>query len=216
MPGLEKNFSDVSKTLANIIAILLHPLLMPTFMFVIFIYFLPDIFNPLSMKAMLYVLLLIFLTTFVIPALSILGLRTSAVISNLKLENRSERRLPFVFIAVFYAVTTFLFIDKLDISRVLIVLMISISAQIIILTIITFFWKISIHASGSGGMTGILLALIYLFPENPLLYPFIGLVLISGLVLSSRLYLNVHSQAEVYAGYIFGFVVSFVSLYYLA
>ncbi|MFC2126255.1 PA-phosphatase [Bacteroidota bacterium] len=205
----------MTKTLANTISILMHPLLMPTFMFMILIRFLPDIFNPLSMKAMFYVLLLVFLTTFVIPALSLLGLWTSSVISNLKLENKSERRLPFIFIAVFYTITTFLFIDKLDVNRVLIVIMISVSVQIVLLAVITFFWKISIHASGTGGMTGFLLALIYLFPETPLIYPFVGLILVSGLVLSSRLYLNVHSQTEVYIGYVLGFVLSFTSLYYL-
>jgi len=206
----------VTKILATTISILLHPLLMPTYMFMILIRFLPDVFNPMSMKAMLYVLLLVFLTTFVIPSLSLLGLRTSSIISNLKLENRNERKLPFIFISVFYILTTFLFIDRLEVGRILTILLISVSAQIVLLAIITFFWKISIHGAGIGGMSGFLLALIYLFPENPLLYPFVGLILISGVVLSARLYLDVHSPKEVYFGYAFGFTASFASLFLFA
>lgn len=178
-------------------------------MLAILIKFLPDLFAPMNLHIMLLLLLLVFLTTFVIPVLSLLGLYTSNIISNIKLEKSEERKLPLIFITFFYAVTSFMFVDKLEVNSILLLMLVMVSVQVALLTIITFFWKISIHSAGIGGMTGFMLALAYLFPESNLLLPLVILVLLSGLLLSARMYLNAHIPLEVYSGYAFGFILSF-------
>jgi membrane-associated phospholipid phosphatase len=59
-----------------------------------------------------------------------------------------------------------------------------------------------------GGLSGALLALC-LFVPNPPLPLLYGVLGISGLVLSSRLKLEAHTGAQVYAGYLLGFSCTF-------
>ena len=91
---------------AKIISYLLHPLLMPTLLLLVLLFFIPESLQPVSGKIALMIILLVFITTFIIPALSILGLRTTMTISSVKLQNRTERVLPFSFITIFYGLTT--------------------------------------------------------------------------------------------------------------
>jgi len=202
----------MKKSFATIISWVAHPLLMPTFLFVLLLIFVPGLLEPMGTRVTLYLLLLVFIATFLIPVLSLLGLRGAGSISRIRMENRKERLMPFSFITVFYFITAYLFRVKLELNPLLQVTLISISVIVLTVTVITFFWKISIHAAGAGGLAGFLMALSYLFPEQRIYLPFAGALLISGIILSSRLKLNAHSPMEVYAGFMVGLLISFTSL----
>jgi membrane-associated phospholipid phosphatase len=75
----------------------------------------------------------------------------------------------------------------------------------VICTLINLKWKISIHMVGMGGLTGVDFALSNLFFFNPLL-PGCILILLSGLVGSSRMVLRQHSLLQVVVGFAVGFV----------
>jgi membrane-associated phospholipid phosphatase len=90
------------------------------------------------------------------------------------------------------------------------------SILVAILTIVTVFFKISVHGSGAGSMIGFLLAIMLLYPEHNLMWALIGIVLIAGSVMTSRLYLNAHTPVEVYSGFALGLFISFFSLFFLA
>jgi membrane-associated phospholipid phosphatase len=203
----------MNKSIANTVSWVAHPLLMPTFLFVLLKTFVPGILEPMGSRVSYYVLLLIFITTFLIPVLSLLGLRGSGSIARIKLENRRDRLLPFSFITLFYFITAYLFRVKLDINPMLQEMLISISVIVLLVTLITFFWKVSIHAAGAGGLAGFILALTYLYPDQRLYLPFAGILIISGIILSSRLKLNAHSPGEVYVGFMVGLAISFTSLF---
>ena len=202
----------MSKSFATTVSWIAHPLLMPTFLFILLQKFVPGILEPLGTRMTLYLILLIFITTFLIPVLSLLGLRGAGSISRIRMENRKDRLLPFSFITIFYFIIAYLFRIKLALNPVLQIILISISVIVLMVTIITFFWKISIHATGAGGLAGFLLALTYLYPDKRLYLPFAGILILSGIILSSRLKLNVHSPGEVYAGFMLGMAISFASL----
>ncbi len=187
------------------ISVVFHPLLLPTFMFFVIFRFAPQAFRPLSEEAAPYVLLALTTTTFVIPALSMLTLKLTGTIKSLHLEGRSDRIIPFVFISVFYGVSTYMFYSKINLNPVLIHLLLITTLLIVLVTIITFFWKISIHSAGMGGVTGFLLALVKLFPGSPLLGPFILALLLLGWIMTARLVLNSHDSWQVMAGALLGF-----------
>lgn len=77
--------------------------------------------------------------------------------------------------------------------------------------LITNFWKISLHAIGIGGFVGFMVGLNqYSHLANfEIVLPM--LFFLSALVLSARLKLNAHSLGQVYAGFVLGICVSFVS-----
>jgi hypothetical protein len=187
---------------------------MPSFLFILLRFFMPSLLEPLGHRITMYLLLLIFITTFLIPAMSLLGLKSMASISSLKLEKRNERVLPFSLITIIYITTAYMFKIRLDINPVLTIIFISYSLLVLILTLITVFWKISIHSAALGGVVGYLLALAYIFPDRRILMPLTGIILLSGITLSSRLQLNAHKPAEIYTGYTIGLIVGFTSIFF--
>jgi hypothetical protein len=80
--------------------------------------------------------------------------------------------------------------------------------------IITFFWKISVHSLGIGGIVGILLIISSMVPESPVNYLLLAAILISGIVLSARLKLQAHTQAQVYVGFLLGLFISFMIIFW--
>jgi membrane-associated phospholipid phosphatase len=73
-------------------------------------------------------------------------------------------------------------------------------------TVINFWWKISLHAVGSGALIGLVL-ILSLKMLTPLEWYLISAIIAGGLVLSSRLKLNLHSPVEVWVGLFAGFFV---------
>lgn len=205
----------MGRILANLISYILHPLLMPTLLLLILLFFLPQSLQPVSGKIALMIILLVFITTFIIPALSILGLRSTLTISSVKLRNRSERVLPFTFITIFYGITTYLFHSKIEINDLILSIFIAASLLVAVLTIITIFFKISVHAAGAGCMVGFILSIILIYPEHNLMWVLVAVVMVAGLIMSARLYLDAHTPVEVYSGFTLGLFVSFFSLYFL-
>ena len=86
-----------------------------------------------------------------------------------------------------------------------------ISAVVILSAVITIFYKISIHSAASWGIIGILLPLNKI-SNGILLVPTVSLIVIAGLVMSSRLMLNAHTPREVLAGCLLGFGVGFTGI----
>lgn len=87
-----------------------------------------------------------------------------------------------------------------------------------IATIITYFWKISLHMIGLGGLLAYILLLLFvrglqygLPSEIDILLS--SVILLSGIVGSARLYLCAHTPAQVYVGYIVGFLLVGVYAY---
>ena len=205
----------MGRFVSKFISYILHPLLMPTFLLLILLFFIPESLQPVSGKIALMIILLVFITTFIIPALSILGLRTTMTISSVKLKNRTERILPFSFITIFYGLTTYLFHAKIEINDLILAIFIGASLLVALLTIITVFFKISVHGSGAGSMVGFLLAIMLIYPEHNLMWVLIAIVLIAGSIMTARLYLDAHTPVEVYSGFALGLFVSFFSVFLL-
>ena len=84
---------------------------------------------------------------------------------------------------------------------------------VLISTIITVFWKISIHSMGMCGVLGFLLALNLKSPESLPVWSVLIWMLCTGMTMSSRLYLNVHKPVEIYWGAILGFLFCFFAIY---
>ncbi len=155
---------------------------------------------------------LIFITTFIIPVLSLYILKMSGSITSISLERREERLTPMIYTAVMYGVTAYMFSSKLELGEMIFVYL-GISTVLILLTgIITIFWKISLHGIGVGGFIGYLLGLNQQtqLAHFEIILPI--LFLIGAVVLSARLRLNAHSPQQVYVGFVLGIFVSFVSL----
>lgn len=207
----------MNNRLANLVSIVFHPLLLATYLFSAFILVDPMmLLHPgYRLKAQWLVVLLVWLTTFVVPALSLVMLKFTGNISSLKLEKRKERFIPFFYTGLIYAFTAYYFAHQLKASNLAFGILVLITILILAAAIITFFWKISVHSIGVGGVVGLLLVISYMMQLGPVNYLLVAAILISGLVISARLKLQVHTPSQVYVGYLLGLLVSFMIIYWL-
>lgn len=201
------------RKLANMISIVMHPLLMPTIVFFVIFNYAPTLAGGIKSQSGLMLLLAIFIITFILPALSIGILRFTNSIPDFHMRSKEERVVPFIFISIFYLIATFMFFPKLRLNEVIMMIMTGITAIVILVTIITFFWKISVHSAGISGAVGFIMALKVRFPHVDLLYPLLALIILAGTVMSARLYLDSHHPNEVVGGCALGFLISFSMIY---
>lgn len=192
------------------IAIVFHPLMMPTFSFLLINAILPDLIRPLGWIMIPF----LFITTFLIPLFGVSILRYSGSISSLTLENREERFLPFLFVTIFYCITTVMFVMKIEVNGTVSIILITTTLLIFILMLISLFYKISIHAAGVGGVIGFLTVLSFNHPDSGMIDVLLISIVLSGLVMSSRLYLNLHTPREILAGSILGLLICYGAMHF--
>ncbi len=202
-----------------IISYFVHPVFIPTYIFTLFLYFGNFIFEPYSLGAQVYVVGLIFITTAVIPlvllGINMLLLRKKITNDTLLMDSRSERVVPFFYTGVYYSTLSYMFFTYLNFPVLLTCLMVIISMSVLLTAIINLFWKISAHAIALGASVMIFILIDTVMPNEHLFYVIIGTLLISGITMSSRLYLNAHTSAQTYVGFLLGMLVSAIGLYFL-
>ena len=138
------------------------------------------------------------------------GLRWSGLIKSLHFEEKSHRRSPFILVTFFYLLTTYFLMGKTELDPILWKGMGVITCSVALLTGVTFFWKMSAHLTGIGGVLAVVGILGLYFPSVTLAYLMVGTLVLGGLVASSRLYLDAHRPAEVYIGLLVGFVTCWI------
>lgn len=202
---------------ARIVSLVFHPLLMATYLFGLLSYTLPSVLYPINPESRNSFLLLIFLMTFALPALNIAFFRLVGTITSFTMEDRAQRIRPFFLIAIIYGFVTYLFFVKSRISMYdsLFKLLVLIDLLVLAAAVITLFYKVSIHSLGVMGIVGILLPLNSAAENNSLLIPTLVLVVVAGVVMSSRLQLNVHTPRQVLVGAVAGFAIGFFGVLFL-
>jgi membrane-associated phospholipid phosphatase len=194
----------VIRKLALLLSVVFQPLLMPSLVFGLLFFAVPQASSiPESFKARLFYLIVT--STLLIPMVLMLGLRWSGMVKSLHFEEKSDRRTPFVLVTLFYLLTTYFLKEKTELDPILWQGMGIITFSVALLTGITYFWKMSAHTTGIGGVLGVLGILGIYFPSLDLAYLLVAALLLGGLVASARLYLDAHSPAEVYVGLLVGF-----------
>jgi len=146
--------------------------------------------------------LLALLGPVLIPALSLPVLKYLRLIDSYRLEDKHERVFP-VLLTIISAFVVFYLTRSLP--RAGIVLQFYL-VMIILLSgfmVVTAFWKMSMHMTALGALCGwvFILGSKYAGDVWGILA---GLVLASGCVGSSRIYLQAHTPAQVYAGFLYG------------
>jgi hypothetical protein len=203
------------KKVALFFSYFFHPLILTTLLVATLYWYIPEVIRPMDASIIRHVLLLIFALTYIIPLCSVVVMKLLGSIQSLHLPDRRERIMPFFFIGCYYAITTYLFVSRLPFSDVLLMVFIAVTTLIFLVTFLTLFFKISIHAAGMWGVVGFLLALHFTAPVTGLFVPLFVSLLLAGIVSASRLFLNEHSPREVYFGGMIGFTTCFSAIYFL-
>jgi hypothetical protein len=197
------------KVTARVITILFHPLVMPTLGLLLILnsgtYL--SLFDPAAKRAVLFVMAL---GTLFFPVMMIPVLYYRNLISSLQDATREERFLPYLIILIL-DVITFIYFLRLPISRVIHGYVLSVSILLLLIMLVTFWFRICGHTAAVGGIAGLIIALILQF-ETPLQVLLSVTLLVAGLVGTARLILGVQRPVEVYTGFLLGFGVVLTTL----
>lgn len=135
--------------------------------------------------------------------------RNQSIIQSFEMNDRNERVIPFFIITVFYFAVCIMMSNKMGWDSFIILALTTIAGISLMVTLVTLKWKISVHSVAVSSVVGFLLAAVFIRAESALLYPLLVCIVAAGSVMSARLYLNVHTPAQVGWGCLLGFVVSF-------
>lgn len=191
---------------ALVFTIVFQPLLMPALVFGLVLFAVPESTSlPEEFKTQIFYLIV--LSTLLIPMITIIGLKVSGMVKSLHLPKKQDRLVPFIITCIYFIMTTYFLYQKSELDPILWKGMAVISFSVLFLTAVTIFWKMSAHMTGLGGLLGVILIMGKLFPAFNELYPLLLTLVLSGVVGSSRLYLDAHKPLEVYIGFLSGFLI---------
>ncbi len=203
----------MQRVLALVISVVFQPLIIPVIVYGMLFFLVPQATSlPLEFKSRIF--FLIALSTLIIPMVTIFGLRLSGTLKSLHMDTIQERAIPFSITSVYYLLTVYFLYDKSELDPLLWQTLAVITLAVLVLTGVTFFWKMSAHMIGMGGLLAAVLVLGIKFPTFKVLYPLLLILMLNGIVGSSRLYLAAHRPIEIYVGLIFGFLICFIGFSY--
>lgn len=189
---------------ARCISWLLHPFFVPLYL-ILALLFAPTFFSRYPLAVKIYLVWVIVLFTLVLPALSLVVLRSLGKLTDYRIDRRRERRLPLMLGAIFYLLCA-LALVKVPSIFLLRKAMIAAAGCEIACLLVTLRWKISLHLTGMGAVVAFV-SLLGIAGVGDLLGPLLAAVVGSGLLASSRLYLGCHNGSQILAGFCTGFVI---------
>ena len=213
------------KFLSNLISWIFLPLFMPVYALLLTMYipsleegsFQNKTIYLLDPRLKLALLGIFFLFSFLAPAISLVILKRNNKISNLEIDNRSERFIPILITAIYSAVLAWFLIAKTPegiLPAAIYLLPAGGTVAILLVLFITRFDKISLHALGVGMLMGFLIAYFQTQAQFQLGILFLSTI-ISGVVMSARLYLGKHNLRQCLMGYFLGMLVIYLTIKFL-
>lgn len=202
---------DITDSIAKISSVIFHPLLMPVYGLSI-IFSAPTLFGYLPFAVKKILLLIILVNNVFLPIALMPFLYHRKIITSWSIDDRKERVIPLMLTTILYGTTCYI-IFKFQIPFFLKSFIFTSFFLSLIVTVINFWWKISLHAAGIGALLATVLILSVKM-NAPLEWYLVSVIITAGIVLSSRLKLNYHNPAQVWLGFLAGFLglIIFMSL----
>lgn len=168
------------------------------------------IFSYMNMMPFLYkatVMVMVYLFTILLPTLLIHAYRNYRGWTRFQIGMKERRMIPYI-IAILcyfgcYSVISYLRIPQFMANILVAALLIQ-----VVCAIVNVWWKISTHTAAIGGFEGALVAFSILFAFNPMWW-FCVILIIAGMVGTSRMILRQHTLSQVVAGFLAGMVIGF-------
>ena len=161
----------------------------------------------------LQVLTLVYFFTILLPTVLIHLYRKYNGWNLIELGHREKRMVPYVISILCYFFCVYI-MDMLHIPHFMGTIVSAALAIQIVCALINVWWKISTHTSAIGGVAGALFVFGELFGFNPVWWLCLVMIL-AGLMGTSRMILRQHSLSQVVAGFWVGVICSVLGLLYL-
>lgn len=150
----------------------------------------------------LWLLTLVCLFTYCLPALGTYIYRRIHGWSTLQLREHRKRAVPYIIYICCYLCLMHILASTHMPHFLTAIIGISLIIQSVCI-VVNIWWKVSIHSAGTGGVIGALTGYAAIFGFNPVGWLSLA-ILVSGCVMSSRMLLRQHTLVQVLGGTLIG------------
>lgn len=189
-----------------------HPVFIPMYAIAFLVYVHPSFFSGFSDRAKLQTVIISSLNLVFFPLISILLLKALGFIDSIFLRTRKDRIIPYMACGIFFfwAYTVFKKQELYPPIMADFILGIFLASSGALLANIYF--KVSMHAIGMGGWLGLFWVIA---AEDTMLmtWPLAAVILLTGIVCTSRLLVSDHTQKDIYVGLAIGFLCQVLAAY---
>lgn len=196
--------------IASALSVILHPVFMPSLGLLMLLNS-GTYLEFLSYRQQRSIFIIFFTGTALLPLSLIPMMMLRRMVTDIRMDRRRERIMPFMITALFYGFTWYL-LARLNVPGLITSYAMAAALSVLLVALLSLKWMISLHMTAMGALAGMLLATAFRFNVN--LQLFLALVILGGgLAGWARLSLKAHNAAEIYSGYILGFAVVFFIMY---
>ncbi len=207
--GEAASFSPGLRFFAHVVSYVFHPLFITTYVMGFLIFLHPEAFAGFEHKAKVLKFLHILIMTAIFPAFAVFLLWRLKFVESMLLRTEKERIIPYIITMIFYWWSWNVFKHLTDSPPVTVNFLLGSFLAICGAWFANIYFKISMHAVGVGGLIGFVLLYSFQDPFASGLYICIVL-LIAGLVCTSRLILSAHNGFQVWMGLFVGILAQIV------
>lgn len=190
----------------------LHPVFVPVYVIAFLVYIHPSYFSGFSARAKLQTVIIPVYNMVLLPLISILLMKGLGFIDSVFLRTRKDRIIPYMASGIFFFWAYLVFKRQEMYPPVLPGFVLGVFLAASAALIANIYFKISMHAIGMGGWLGIFWVI---YRENSMLmsWPLAAVILLTGVVCTSRFLISDHTQKDIYLGLLLGFASQLVSAF---
>lgn len=199
---------------SQVISVVLHPLVMPTYALFCYYSIFPMIAQFSEAQLFFQILLRVLVFTLFLPLMSVLVMMRFGKVSTVFIEEKRERSWPLLLASGIYLFTYYAILNSSRVPAFIQLFILGAAGAMILALLINLKWKISLHMIGIGGMCGAMTAIYYFMQEGDPLWLCLWFI-VAGALGTARLLLASHTSLQILAGFVLGFAAEF-SLAFLA
>jgi len=187
-----------------------HPVFMNTLGVWLLFNLFPELSYGLNPILQWFYMVFIVVSTGVIPLLFVLFSVYVRKSADIMMPNKEDRNQSYLIVSAIYLVDFYLS-KKTGAPWLISAYLLSCSTIMVTVLIVNLFNKISIHGSGLGALTGVVFE-ASTHSNTDLRWLLALLFCFSGIVLTSRLFLEAHNSKQIYGGFLTGLLLMILML----
>ena len=194
---------------AKAVSYLFHPLIIPSLGMLV-LYNSGTYLSYLPPDLKRWILLIVFLLTYLVPLAFIPFFMYQRMVMNLEMESKRERYIPLAVSLLLYGICYFI-VRRIPIPHPYHTFLLSTVLAMTATLLITLVYRISFHMVGAGGLVALVGFLAFHMKVDLQFYLGTAVVL-AGITGTARIILKAHTQDEIYVGFLTGFSVVLLSM----
>jgi hypothetical protein len=202
---------SVVRFFAHFFSYVFHPLFVPLYVLLFLMYVHPSYFSGIDDSTKSWLAISVAYTTIFFPAFTVLLSKGLGFIGSVFLRTQKDRIIPYIASGIFYFWMFRVCANHpASLNPIVPSFMLGVFLAASVALIANIYFKISMHAIGMGGWLGIFLLIM---ESNTMLmtWPLCLVLLITGIVCTSRLLISDHRPKEIYAGLVVGLLCQFAA-----